>query len=248
MYKTIIISTKDDKLKDYLCNYCKDGDIVVKSDKIAIISNLLAEYIIDNIDDKIITKMISINSYEIAKFKKYFYIKVNDYTNRKLNLYDIILNNLKYIEYINIEGLIHFRLKDYYKIIENTVKEIEKEYKKEREYENFLILIKSLIFSQPVIVNHAHIVLGRDNKYHIFDEYFNDITEICVNEFLEEFDYKYINKDDFLFSTVLSLAPNIITFHHFDDKGENKLIETLKRIYEKNLIFCDNCNFCEKNC
>ena len=91
--------------------------IVVKADKIGVVSSILTEYIIDNIDDKIITKMISLSPYEISSFKKYFYLKIKDYTNRKLNLYDIILYTLKNTDYINFDGFIRFRLKDYYKII-----------------------------------------------------------------------------------------------------------------------------------
>ena len=246
-YKTLTISTKDDKLKGYLNCYCENGNIVVKKGELGIISNLLAEYIIDNIDDDVITKMININSCELIRFKKYFYVKIKEYMNRKLNLYDIIINNLKNTEYINFDGFVRFRLKDYYNIIENTIKEIQKEYEKEIEYERFLFLIKELILSQVTIVKHLHVIADRYRKYQIFDEYFNNITEICINDFLEEFDFKYINKDDFLFSTVITLAPEFITFHCFEETGGNKVIEAFKRIYGKNLIFCNNCNFCKKN-
>lgn len=246
---TLIINTSDKTLRKNLYEYTDGGVVTVDSRNIFLVSNLLAEYVVNNVDDKVITKIIkSDNDIDnICEFKKYFYIKIKDYMNRKLRLYDIISEALENSSYINFDGFIKFRLNDYYKLIKNIIVEIKEDYFAHREYENFIYLIKELIKRQATIVYNLHISVEINGKYKIFDEYYNDITRICIDEFLEEYDYKYINNDDFLFSTVLSLAPKKITFHNFKRITNKELISTLTDIYNENIIFCETCFLCEKN-
>lgn len=245
---TLTISTSDINLKNRLSDFNKNGVIRVDFKYICIASNLLAEYVINNVDDSIITEFIKkeIDAAQVRDFKEYFYTNVKDYLNRKLRVYDIILGYLKNCSYVNFDGFIKFRLKEYYKLLENIISEIKEDYIAKREYEAFIYLIKELIASQTSIVCNLNILADKNGRYQVFDDYFNNITEICVNEFIDEFDFSSINKDDFLFSTIISLAPETITFHKCNRIENSELIKTISSIYGKNVIFCEKCCFCKK--
>jgi len=245
---TLTISTSDVNLKNRLNDFNKNGIIKVDFKYICIVSNLLAEYVVNNIDDGVITGFIkkNIKADSIYDFKKYFYTNVKNYLNRKLRVYDIILSYLKTCNYVNFDGFIKFRLKEYYKLLENIIYEIKEEYISKKEYEEFIYLIKTLIDSQTSIVSNLNILADKNGKYQVFDDYFNNITEICLNEFIEEFDFSSINKEDFIFSTIISLSPETITFHKYARVDNNELIKTIFNIYGDKVIFCEKCSFCEK--
>ena len=88
-------------------------------------------------------------------------------------------------------------------------------------------------------------MVNKNNGYEIYDDLNNNITSFCINKFLEEYDYKYTNKDDFLFGTIINFAPEKITIHNYKNFPNKELLNTIEKVYGNNLIKCDNCILCK---
>lgn len=237
-FKTIIIETQNKTVKEILKEYNNNDNIVFGYKNIKNVSDILADYVVDNIDAGKFLKISEkkINKDEIPEFYDFLKSKIDDYLDRRKTVSGIIEKYLNSCKTVNVDGLFNFRLGEYYNIISNIIDEIYEDFQTHMEYDKFISLMKVLIKNGVSIVNHLHIEISYTYKYVIYDDYYNDITEICINEFLEEFKYKYLNKDDFLLSTVLSFSPKIITIHHSDRFLNKELLETLKNIYGENLI------------
>ena len=96
--------------------------------------------------------------------------------------------------------------------------------------------MKVIIKNADPIVFHLHIEVNNKNFFEIYDDFYNDITGICVNEFVEEYKDSNYTASDFLISTVLNLTPKVITLYNSDRIKNKDFLNTLKKLYENNLI------------
>ena len=212
-------------------------DIEVSLSNIDDISNDITRYFLKNTNDEILYKIAS--EYEVSNvndFKNFLEDKISDYCNLKEYIFSLVNENIKYFEKINIDGFLKFRLWKYTDYLRRISKEIYIEYLSFKKYEKMISLMKVIIKNADPIVFHLHIEVNNKNFFEIYDDFYNDITGICVNEFVEEYkDYNY-TASDFLISTVLNLTPKVITLYNSDRIKNKDFLNTLKKLYENNLI------------
>ena len=140
-------------------------------------------------------------------------INVGNYIKRVL--YDYLNEN----SCINIEGFIIFRLKELWKVIDESVDEYL------RKQEHFLLLecLSDLIENSESIYDKIAIIVNDDN-YVIY----NNLEEIIC--FLKKY-------DETLLDIILNIAPKKIYFIGIEKFENNLLLKDIKEIFKNRLVF-----------
>ena len=96
------------------------------------------------------------------------------FENRQIILFDIFYNYIKSHHSIIISGFVNFRLSSYRKLLEDLIDFSVNEYIIEREYYEFISLLKLYINSQSSLTNIIHII-NLDYDIFLLDENLNII-------------------------------------------------------------------------
>lgn len=158
----------------------------------------------------------------------------------KKTLSDYLMKHSK----LNIEGFLNFRLKEYNAFLNDSLETITEDYLIEKEYEEFISLLAYFIEAQQPLFYRVHILPADEERYRLFDENEVEITNFCIREFLAEMTEEQMNFDDFLLSTLISLAPREVTLHQPESVLGRNVITTIQRVFGENLSYCDDCAIC----
>jgi putative sporulation protein YtxC len=226
------------------------------------VANALADYIIKQYEVKLIGRIINSNYcyFNSAERKEILNLTLrmlrNDDKNFLNTLFQIRRRNviirklLDYFEGSNsliLDGFVNFRLKDYIKDLEEIVDKAVDEFLMEREYKEFIRLLRYFVDIQEPKFNIIHVITGYESKYMLLDENRLEITNQCIHEFVNEISDGEINYDDLLVSSLITLAPRRIVIHstgHFKNK---ELLETIKNVFSGKVETCNGCELCIMN-
>ncbi|NLU27607.1 MAG: putative sporulation protein YtxC, partial [Hungateiclostridium thermocellum] len=162
----------------------------------------------------------------------------------------IIKRLLEYFERSNtviLDGFVNFRLKDYMKDLEEIVEKAVDDFLMEREYREFIRLLRYFVDIQEPKFNAVHIIAGYDNKYVLLDENKNEITNECLQEFVNDIPEGEINYDDLLVSSLITMAPRKLVIHGAKSFRNKELLETIKNVFWGKVVICSECELCMVN-
>jgi putative sporulation protein YtxC len=149
---------------------------------------------------------------------------------------------------IILDGFINFRLKDFKNDLEDIVDRAVDDYLMEKEYKEFLRLLKYFVDIQEPKFDMIHIIAGvKENEYSILNEDENEITNECMKDFINDIPGGELNFDDLLVSTLITLAPKLITIHGVSSFKNKELLETIKNVFANRVLMCNGCGLCNKN-
>ncbi len=272
LMKSICIKTNNIKNIDYLLNLIDTidlDDVYYSSKQFKNYKNIIIHYtgintkvfyseiatvlsylVIDNIEDIIIKNLIKSN---------YFYF---DSTERQI-IFDICSELLieqpiekrfdalytSFFDYISTEknlllsGFITFRLFDYVSELNSIIDTSVNKFIIEREYIEFISLLKIYIKSQPYTTAKVHLIYNNQQSTLLDDKH----NLIVVNDNI--FNAKYLSditfsSNDYALNTLLSLVPKNIVVHLIDN-NEDEFIKTLKLVFEDRIEICKNCDLCK---
>ena len=212
-----------------------------------IIADLIVKTIIKFYQETIIKRIINVN---------YFYFETNEkniiYNNCKSFLYEqseeiyesLFINIKKYMKdnkRIYIDGIVNFRINDYIKKIDNIVDLGVNQYIIEKEYKEFISLLKIYVNSSSnksdiihlVYLNGESILLDKDKNIIKLNNNINTV------QYLSDISF---SSNDIALNTLLSILPSKIEIHIIDKDDE--FINTLKLIFEDRVRICTDCNIC----
>ncbi len=106
-----------------------------------------------------------------------------------------------------LEGFVNFRLKEYIKDLEEIVDKAVDDFLMEREYREFIRLLRYFVDIQEPKFNTIHVIAGYDDKYILLNEEKREITNECIQEFMNDISNEEINYDDLLVSSLITMAP-----------------------------------------
>jgi putative sporulation protein YtxC len=228
-----------------------------KNEKIFLqeISKILALLVIDLFEENIIKKIVS---------SEYFYFEpierkqisdntLDDLYNSEESVYprdkslDLLCND--FYEYfksnksIVLSGFITFRIKNYIEILVDQVDKSVNKFLIEREYTEFITLLRMYINTEPSSCDIIHLVYYNSEPI-LLDK---DKKVIKVEENL--FNAKYLSditfsSNDYALNTLLTLIPKKI-YVHLIDNTVDEFITTLKLIFENRVIYCTDCAICQ---
>ncbi len=268
--KSYCIKTNNEKIIDYLLNkiekidfnniyYCSKEFKIYKNvilhynlDEVEKFQNFIVEIIVDTItkfyEDKIITRIINSNYFYFEEYEKEAIFnnckEILEYENEeKIEiLYEEINKYIEEHKNIILEGIVNFRVRKYIQYIDNIVDIAVNQYIIEKEYNEFISLLKVYINTNKSEVNILHLIYSKGESV-LLDENKNIVS---VSDNL--FNAKYLSdisfsSNDFALNTLLSMLPKKIEIHIIDE--EDEFINTLKLIFEDRAFICKDCNICK---
>lgn len=155
------------------------------------------------------------------------------------NIFSIYIENNKNI-FLN--GFINFRLNSYINILNEIVDDAVNSFIIEKEYKEFVSLLKLYINSQNNKANTIHVIYS--NSFTILLDENKNIIETTKDMFNAKFlsDITF-STNDYTLNTLLDLLPKKIYIHLIDNTID-EFIKTLSMIFEKRVLICTDCNIC----
>ena len=151
---------------------------------------------------------------------------------------------LKDSDVLSLEGFINFRLKEYRKQLDFAVDEAAQDYLAEKEYEEFISLLKYFVLMQPAVLSRLHIVFREDGSFLLCDGAFRNVTEKLQTDFLGK-ETAMLSPDDILISLLITLSPEEIVLHKAQHSQNKNMVETIFKVFGRRVRFCEMCPQCE---
>lgn len=215
------------------------------------LSSLLSLLIVYELEDSILNQII---------YKNYFYFSISErkiilnncfnimvdskeYLKQKFNILQVSFKNiLTENKNIFLNGYLNFRFSKYHNFLNSIVDEAVNTFIIEKEYKEFISLIKLYVNSQKSKINIVHVIYSK-NYTLILDEN-KEIISHSKNNFNAKFlsDISF-STNDYTLNTLLDLIPEKIYIHLIDNVID-EFVNTLNLIFEKQIINCTDCNIC----
>ena len=168
----------------------------------------------------------------------------NTYFDKKYNLLiESFENYLVTNKSIILTGFINFRIKNYMTILEDVVDEAVNSFVVEKEYLEFISLLKMYVNSQNSNCDVVHLIYNNNNST-LLDK---DKNQINVSD--DIFKAKYLSdisfsSNDYALNTLLTLVPEKI-YIHLIDNCIDEFIHTISLIFENRVEICTDCSICK---
>ena len=218
------------------------------------ISSILSLLVIDELEETFINKII---------LEHYFYFDCNerkdilnlcfdimsndfsDIFDKKFKLlYNVFYNFLLDNKSLYLQGFTNFRLKSYFKVLDDIVAEAVNCFVVEKEYLEFVSLLKLYINSQGSSCNLVHLIYTSNEEESILLDENKEIINISHHnlnaKYLSDISF---SANDYTLNTLLTLLPKEIYIHLIDDYIDD-FINTLITIFENRVHLCTDCNIC----
>lgn len=217
------------------------------------VSSILCFLVIDELEENLLKRLILQNYFYFDSNERdkilaiCFDIITDDFTDlfdKKFKiLYDIFYNFLSTHDSIVLNGFINFRLKNYLSFLDEIVNEAVNNFVIEKEYLEFISLLKLYINSQTSECEMVHIVFSSSESI-LLDENKNLIVlvdDIFKAKFLSDITF---SSNDYILNSLLNLLPKKIYIHLIDGYID-EFINMLQLVFENRINLCTDCNICK---
>ena len=247
--KNVYFSESEFKVyKNIIIHYLGNNESIFLSK----ISSILCFPVIDELEEDLLKRLILENYFyfdrtEINKILAIcFDLLADDFSNlfdQKFKiLYVIFYDYISTHKAIVLSGFINFRLKTYLSFLDRIVNEAVNHFVIEKEYLEFISLLKLYINSQDYGCETVHIVFSSSESI-LLDENKNLIVtkdDIFKTKYLSDITF---SSNDYILNSLLSLLPKKI-YIHLVDHYIDEFINTLQLVFEKRINLCTDCNIC----
>ncbi|MBR3002381.1 MAG: putative sporulation protein YtxC [Clostridia bacterium] len=193
-------------------------------------------------------------------YKNYFYFSSHEREIILSNCYDIMVDSKDYLKNkynilfsifksylinnnkIFLNGFINFRLQQYHDLLDSVVNEAVNSFIIEKEYQEFISMLKLYINSQNCNSSEIHVVYSNDFTL-ILDENKNIIensNKMLNAKFLSDITF---STNDYTLNTLLNELPEKLYIHLINNTID-EFIRTLTLIFDKRVVICNDCNIC----
>lgn len=212
------------------------------------ISKILSYLILDLYENSIINQLISYDYFYFSpsEQKEIFSLCI-DNLNYEDSLDRLELIQSSFFEYLeenknlNLNGFINFRLFEYIKYLNTIVDICVNKFIINREYLEFVDLLKTYILSSPCNSKIIHLVYTNGESI-LLDENKNVIptnNNIFNVHYLSDISF---SSNDYALNNLLTLLPKKLYVHLIDK--EDEFINTLENIFDKRISLCHECDIC----
>ena len=141
-----------------------------------------------------------------------------------------------------LDGFVNFRINDYIKIIDYIVDLAVNKFVIDREYTEFIDLLKCYINSKDCCTNVVHLIYCSQEST-LLDEFKNIISlddSVLDSKYVSDISF---SSNDYTLNALLTLLPKKI-YIHIINGTEDEFINTLKLIFDNRVYICNDCNIC----
>lgn len=238
-------------------NYC---DEKIKEVTNMYVSNILYKIVIENYRKKEMFEFLTDNYFFLKQSE---ILEVEDEAMKVLNCEDVneregsiyCLNRITSIvnkihecisekQEINIDGFLTFRMRKLRKDIEEIIDKVIEMYMVEKEYNEFVKLLKYFVEIQECKIDEVNIIINEDNNYVVEDKEGKNLYKDFLKELTgDEKDYE-VNIEDILISGLITSSPKIILIHGKENCNNKEFLETIKNVFGDKVKYCDKCDEC----
>ena len=224
-----------------------------KEDEIFInkLSTLLSFLVIYELEENFLKHIIYKNYFYFNSYERSlildncFNVMVDSkkFLRNKFNvLFTLFKNYLLVHRNIFLTGVITFKFGKYFEILNCIVDDAVNNFIIEKEYYEFISLMKLYVNSQKSKSDIVHIIYSKN--YTLLLDNDKQIIEKSSNAFNAKFlsDISF-SENDYTLNTILELLPKKIYIHLIDNIAD-EFINTLNLIFEKRIVLCNDCNIC----
>lgn len=259
--KSFCIKTNNKKILNYLLNNFQFPNTYISIRKFKIYENVIIHYTGENTSafyNELSNNLVSLilNFYEEKLLKSiiksnYFYFSEQEqesvldkclnylldkstieYQVRIEHIYIAVLKYISNNKSMILSGFIHFRLSNYMKILDYVVDTFVNELVVDREYKEFINLLKSYVNSKPSNINTVHFIYKNTDSV-ILDSNYKKIPftdDIANLNYISDVSF---SENDISLNTLLTLLPQKIIIHL--EKASDEFIKTLICIFENRI-------------
>ncbi|HHV79945.1 MAG TPA: putative sporulation protein YtxC [Firmicutes bacterium] len=219
-------------MKQFIANAL--SDVIVNDLERGIVRTIIRNdhaYLTKEDQEKLYDQVMKIMNGEVEGRKDLFFKMY-----RKNKILGKILEYLESNRELVLEGFVRFRLKDYKEELEETVDRVAEDFLIEREYSEFVKLLKYYVELQPPVIDEIHVLPESGGKYALVDcngmpihSIPNDVTITGPDGELEY--------GDLLISALVTLAPRTVIVHTQPEKLEEATLNILTEVFAERLRF-----------
>ena len=234
----------------------QDNNILTKSkttvekDFNEYISNLIANVILQFIDVLFIRKILNLDYSYFTSDEKEQILKDIKLSIQDENIDEVHFSNLlvfpiqEYLyenDFVNIDGLVNFRLKGFKSYIENIVEMKVHDFVINQEYLRFVNLIKDYVNSKLPEYQNVNLIYYNENSILL--------TQNGDTIKLDNFNSVYLSdisfsNNDYVLNTLVGLLPANIKIHCKKINPNDQFIKTVQLIFGNRVCYCNGCNLC----
>ena len=147
---------------------------------------------------------------------------------------------------ININGFIRFRMKELREDIDQIVSNIIESYMVEKEYQEFVKLLKYFVDIQESKIEEINIIINESGNYIVKDKYGEDIFIDFIKELTDNKIDLDTKMEDIIISGLITNSPKILKIHGKEYCNNMEFLETISKVFENRVHYCEKCEFCIK--
>ncbi|ACD52047.1 MULTISPECIES: putative sporulation protein YtxC [Clostridium] len=225
------------------------------------VSNILYKIVIENYREKEMLEFLTEN-YFFLKQDEIFEIEddivkvleceggVKDgnsiyYLNKMNGIIEEIKDCIKEKQEININGFITFRMKKLRGDIEKIIQKVVENYIVEKEYKEFVKLLKYFVDIQDYKIELIDIFIEDNGDYRVTDNYETDLLKTFKEEFSDCKKMSDVSTEDILISGLITNTPKKIIIHNKENSINREFLETLNSVFGDRVEYCNRCMKCE---
>lgn len=133
---------------------------------------------------------------------------------------------------LNINGFIRFRLKNLREEIELVIDKVVEKYMVEKEYIEFIKLLKYFVEIQESKIDEINIIVEEEGNYIIQDKNGNDLFKEFLSE-LEVESVSSVNMEDIIISGLITNCPNKINIYNSEKCLNKEFLDTIKKVFDE---------------
>lgn len=220
------------------------------------LSELITEVILEFYEEKLIYQILNYNYFYFDEYERIqicdncMHTIENDYMevaenrkniNRKQMIQKALLSFIQENKSMILDGFVNFRLKEYMSYLDNIVDTAVNQFIIEKEYNEFINLLKIYIDSKPAECEILHLIyINGESILLDADKNIVSVSENILNsKYLSDISF---SSNDFALNTLLTLLPAKVEMHVIGI--EDEFIDTIKQIFEGRVSVCKDCNIC----
>ena len=233
-------------------------------------ANTLCDFIIDNYESNILNDILVSNFFyfdktELSEIKRicdsmlnnvplnkilpFQQLKSETANDEKISISsrkDLLINNilsyLKSSKSMILNGFLRFRIYDYINFLNDLVDSAVNEFVINKEYSEFIELLKLYIDSKPPRSELIHLIYINEEAI-LLDKNRNIISLSHNNLDIPYLSDISFSSNDYALNSLLSLLPKKLIIHTSDI--EDDFVNTLKLIFNSKVTICKHCSICD---
>ncbi|OPJ55767.1 putative sporulation protein YtxC [Alkalithermobacter paradoxus] len=199
----------------------------------------LTDMITDIVKNKILKKVVD-RSYKdiyLNEINNIYEHSLQIFSEKEVLIKDMIFTRLQeYLstnDYININGFLRFRLKDFVDyVIEISDRGLEK-YLVERDYKEFIQLLKYFVEIQEEKEDILKIHIEKEGIFKLYDKYNRPLENNYTKDIISLALRENMNYEDFLISALITICPREIWIcDEMKNNTSKEIIDTIEAIFD----------------